>query len=200
MALLLLMLLAGTSYLYAIAEDETKILSDVTIYLEPPILGDGGTVIILPREIPIEVWRQTTGLENPALKDRRLDDRVPIKEFDRRLGAIVADPISIVQFDFPEGGAFQFRFSPFLGSDYPMEKLGTVLLSVGSAGDLHPKTAEEADVPRTQIMHILGSQMTEEQSRIRGDEIRVGFLKERYNCRDYELVLSCAASADLLNE
>lgn len=198
--LLFLGALAGLGYFYALAEDKAKMLSDVTIYLEPPILGGGGTVIVVPREVPVAAWRQATGGENPASKDRRLDEKAPITDIDRRLGAKVSDPVSVVQFDYPEGGTFRFRFSPFLGSDYPMERLGTVLLSVGSGGDLHPKTAEEVDIPRVQVMHILGNQVTEEQSRIKGDEIRVGFLRERYNCKEYELVLSCAASRDLLHE
>jgi hypothetical protein len=199
-ALLLLGALTGAGYLHAFAEDKAKMLSDVTIYLEPPILGGGGTVIILPKEVPVEIWKQSTGLENPALKDRRLDDKVPIKDGDRRLGAVVSDPVSIVQFNYPEGGTFEFRFSPVLGSDYRMERLGTKLLSFGSAGDLHPKTGEDVDIPKVQVVYILGDKVTEEQARAIGVEKRFGFLKERYDCKEYEMVLACNASGDRLNE
>ncbi len=201
MAILLPILLAGSSYSYAVAEDKKKMLSDVTIYLKPPILGRGGTVIVLPKQVSTEDWRQSTGFENPALNDQRVSSAKPIGDADRRLGAVASDVVSIVQFDYPEDGTFRFRFAPFPGADYPMEKLGTKQVSIGGVGqDMHPVSQEIVNVGPLQVMHILGTDHSEEESRIAGSAKRIGFLTERYSCVKFDHVLSCSASKDRFHD
>jgi hypothetical protein len=179
---------------------EAKMKSDVTIYLEPPILGGGGTIIVLPNEVPADEWRKATGLPNPALNDGRLSGQKPIGTDDRRLSAIVSDPISVVKFDYPAGGTFVFRPLPAIGSDYPIERQASKLVSIGSAGDLHPVTGEDVDIPRVQVLHVRGAEVSEERSRELAERVRLGFLEDRYGCRKFDHVLSCSASKDNLNE
>lgn len=180
------------------AEDKTKMLSDVTIYLEPPILEDGGMVIIVPRPVAVEDWRSQDGQDNPAARDSYLESNKPLPANSKRLGAIVNNPVSIVQFDYPVNGTYNFRFAPVLGSNYPWERLKTKLLSFGSAGDLHPITGADVDIPTVQMIYVLGSEMTEDQARALASETRLGFLKERYDCREYEMAIVCNASRNKL--
>jgi hypothetical protein len=179
---------------------EIELKSDVTIYLEPPILGGGGTIIVLPTEVPVDEWRQDKGLPNPALKDNRLADRKPVTPQDRRLSVVVSDPVSVVKFNYPAGGTFIFRPLPAIDSNYPVHEQASVLMTVGSAGDLHPVTGEEVDLPRVQVLHILGRQVSEDRSRQIGEDVRLGFLSERYDCKQFENATSCSASKDKLNE
>jgi hypothetical protein len=68
------------------------------------------------------------------------------------------------------------RFAPFPGADYPMEKLGSKQVSIGGVGqDMHPVSHEIVDVGPLQVMHILGTDHTKEESRIAGSAKRIGF-------------------------
>lgn len=101
MGLLISMLAIGGGVVVVASEEEAKgANSDVTIYLDHPILTSGGTVMVLPTEVDKEVWAQQQGIENPAQGDRVLDNIRPIQSADRRLGVIVSAPMSIVRFHF----------------------------------------------------------------------------------------------------
>ncbi len=193
----LIFLAAGT---FTARTGDAQMKSDVTIYLQPPILGGGGTIIVLPNEIPADEWQKKTGQSNPALKDMRLTSGKPISGEDQRFGAVVTDPVSVVRFDFPSGGSFVFRPLPSLDSGYPTERQSSRVISVGRAGDIHPKTGEDADIAKVQVLHIYGDLVSEEQSQRIFESVRLGFLEERYDCEEFEHMIACSASKDKLNE
>jgi hypothetical protein len=193
-------LIALTAGIFTARTGNAQMKSDVTIYLQPPILGGGGTIFVLPNEVSVEEWRKETGLSNPALKDLRLLSGKPISGEDRRFGAVVTDPVSVIKFDFPSGGSFVFRPLPSLDSGYPTERQSSRVISVGRAGDIHPRTGEDVDIAKVQVLHIYGDLVSEEQSQRIFESVRLGFLEERYDCENFEHVIACAASKDKLNE
>ncbi|MEP7452701.1 hypothetical protein [Phyllobacterium sp. SB3] len=170
---------------------DNPIKSDVTIYLDGPLLNRGGTVFVVPREVPLDNWKPHPAQPNPARQDSRLDVRKPILEHDRRLSVLAFGQVSIVRFDYPAGGSYEFRFLPSLESGVPPEKQGSVLVEAGNTYDYHPKTREEMFVPVVQVFSILGPDADESESRSLGSEVKLGYLEERYNCKEFESSLSC---------
>ena len=166
--------------------------SDVTIYLDPPLLDRGGTVFVIPTEVPIDAWKPRTDLANPARSDWRLDTRKPIGSEDRRLSARISDQISIVRFDYPAGGSYDFRFLPTLESGVAPERQGSVLVSTGNTYDYHPKTGVEVFIPTFQVFTILGPDGDEAAARALVSEVKLGHLEERYRCDEFEAALACS--------
>ena len=175
----------------AVARDK-PMKADVTIYLDGPLLNRGGTVFVVPREVPSHEWKPQSDLPNPARSDSRLDERKPITERDRRLSVRASAQVSVVRFDYPAGGTFEFRFLPSRESGVPPEKQGSVLVETGNTYDYHPKTDAEMFIPRYQVLTILGPDADETQSRALGSEVKLGYLEERYMCDRFEGALSCA--------
>ena len=174
--------------------------SDVTIYLQEPILTEGGTIIVLPKQVPLADIERSKTYPNPALSDERLDQRRPIAASDKRFGAVVSSPVSVVEFVYPQGGSYDFRILPspeFANLD---DQIQSRLIGVGDSGDLHPKTGEEVDIPVVQTIHVYGKAVSEGDSRTVDATARLGFLRERYKCTDFEGVLACDASKDHLGE
>ncbi|WP_130272843.1 hypothetical protein [Phyllobacterium myrsinacearum] len=166
--------------------------SDVTIYLDRPLLDRGGTVFVVPNEIPADEWKPHLDQPNPARSDPRLDIRVPITARDRRLSARASGQVSVVRFDYPKGGSYDFRFLPSLESGVPPEKQGSILVTAGNTYDYHPKTREEKFIPEFQVFTIIGPDADEEKSRALVSEVKLGYLEERYNCAPFEGVVSCS--------
>ncbi len=165
--------------------------SDVTIYLDRPLLDRGGTVFVIPNEIPVELWKPHADLPNPARSDWRLETRKPIGSQDRRLSARITDQVSIVRFDYPAGGSYDFRFLPTLDSGVSPERQGSVLVSTGNTYDYHPKTHAEVFIPEFQVFTILGPNGDEAAARALVSETKLGYLEERYRCEQFEGVLAC---------
>jgi hypothetical protein len=174
-----------------------KMKSDVTIYLDGTLLERGGTVFVVPREVPSELWVPQLEQPNPARSDSRLDQRKPITAQDRRLSVKISDIVSIVRFDYPIGGNFEFRFLPSLESGVPPEKQGSVLVGVGNTYDYHPVTDLELFVPTFQAFSILGADANEEGTRILITKLKLGYLEERYECESFENALACKAGASV---
>lgn len=175
------------------AQDNT-VKSDVTIYLDGPLLNRGGTVFVVPREVQQDEWKPHPDQSNPARNDPRLDIRKPITLQDRRLSALVFSQISIVRFDYPAGGSYDFRFLPSLESEVTPEKQGSILVTVGNTYDYHPKTREEMFVPVVQVFTILGPDANEGTSRSLVSDVKLGYLQERYDCKQFENALSCSVT------
>ena len=168
--------------------------ADMTIYIEGALLQRGGTVFVVPREVPASEWRGTDELPNPARSDWRLDSRKPIGPNDRRLSVRTSAPVSIVRFDYPTGGTHEFRFLPAPESDVPPERQGSVKVSFGNTYDYHPITREEMFVPTMHVFSILGPDADESRSRALVSRVKVGYLKERYDCTRFESALACDAT------
>ena len=182
------------------SSENGKLKSDVTIYLSSPILSDGGTVIVLPKAISQDLWRKKSDLPNPAPSDKRLEIERPISNDDQRLSVIVSSNKSVVSFDYPEGGGYDFRFLPIIGSDYPVDNLRTKMIGVGTGGDIHPLTGEEVDIGSIRTIYVLGRSADEGASRNFEATTRLGFLNERYECRNFAHAIACDASKDNLDE
>jgi hypothetical protein len=165
MGLLIAMLVIGGGEVVVASEEEAKGgKSDVTIYLDHPILTSGGTVMVLPTEVDKEVWSKQQGMENPAAGDRVLDNIRPIQSADRRLGAIVSAPMSVVRFHFPRGGDYRFAFAPLDRSKASDLEGRTKLLQHGEGTDVDPTTGEDVHQPRIITVHVMGSDANEEKS------------------------------------
>jgi hypothetical protein len=171
---------------------EKQMKSDVTIFLSGPLLMRGGTVFVVPREVSVDKWRRPSGLPNPALLDWRLDVNKPITSQDRRLSSSISAQISIVRFDFPTGGTYEFRFLPSLESGVAPETQGSRLLESGNTYDYHPNTGEELFVPVFQLFTILGPESDDGRSMELVSEVKLGFLEERYRCQRFDSTLSCS--------
>lgn len=183
--------LALFANVHIVEAQDSAMKSDVTIYLDRPLLDRGGTVFVVPNEIPVDEWKPHPDQPNPARSDSRLDARNPITGHDRRLSARASGEVSIVRFDYPKGGNYDFRFLPSLESEVPPERQGSVLVTAGNTYDYHPKTREERFVPEFQVFTILGPDANEEKSRALVSDVKLGYLEERYNCRKFESVISC---------
>lgn len=177
------------------ADDDKHMLSDLTIYLQSPILGQGGTVIIVPREVAIDRWHSQPEAQNPARSDAYLASYKPLPQDARRLGVVVRDKVSIVQFDYPQGGTFTFRFAPAPGSDFPWGRLKTKEIGTGGEGEeMDEKTGQIIKAGSAVHIHVLGTEVTEADSRAVESVIKIGALQSRYACRYYELAIACDAS------
>lgn len=176
------------------AAEDGLVRADVSIYLEGALLERGGTVFVLPREVAAEAWASSPDLPNPARSDQRLDDRRPTGEGDRRLSVLASGQVSIVRFDYPVGGTYDFRFLPALDSGVAPEGLGSVLVEVGTTYDYHPETRAEVFVPQVQVITILGPDGDPARARALAIAIKLGHLEERYTCDHFESALVCDAS------
>lgn len=186
-------LAAAHGYSYAAGTQDASPRSDVTIYLDGLLLDRGGTVFVVPREVPLDDWKSASNQPNPALTDPRLDEREPLTAADRRLSATASGQVSVVRFDYPAGGSYGFRFLPSLESGVPPESQGSILVEVGNTYDYHPETREEMFVPQMQVFSILGPDGNESTSRALGSEVKLGYLEERYDCAQFDSVLACNA-------
>jgi hypothetical protein len=176
---------------FMVTAGDAQMKSDVTIYLDRPLLDRGGTVFVIPREVAVEDWQPQPGKPNPAKSDWRLETRKPVGAQDRRLSAQISDQISIVRFDFPKGGSYDFRFLPTLDSGVAPERQGSVLLSTGNTYDYHPQTGAEMFVPEFQLFTILGPDGIEAASRALVSDVKLGYLEERYHCKEFDGALAC---------
>jgi hypothetical protein len=185
---------------YWTGSEEQKMKSHLTIYLKPPLLDGGGTVFVLPKPIPVEQWRQTTSLPNPALQDEWIKENKKIPQTDRYLSVVISESISIVQFYYPEGGSFTFNFAPTAEFNQFWNTLQTQNVSVGQAGDFYAPTRQEEDIPLVMTIHIFGNKISKKDT---GDAMikkRLGFLNIRYKCHEFEHALACDASDTLDND
>ncbi|TDK32124.1 hypothetical protein E2F50_17425 [Rhizobium deserti] len=151
-------------------------------------------MIIVPREVAMDQW-QPQSKENPARSDPYLASQKPLPPGARRLGVVLRDKVSIVQFDYPQGGTFNFRFAPAPGSDFPWDMLKTKEIGTGGVGEeMDEKTGEVIKVGFAMHIHVFGTEVTEADSRSVESVIKIGALRSRYPCRDYELAIACDAS------
>lgn len=84
----------------------------LTIYLEPPVLVEGGSVIVAGRALPEDEWKRVSGGANPASEDWSNPKRAVLGPGDRHFGVVVAAPSTIVEFVYPANGSYTFQFLP----------------------------------------------------------------------------------------
>ena len=148
----------GASVAFSYFSPEKKILkTHLTIYVEPPVLLEGGGVIVAGRPIPEAQWRALKEGYNPVTEDPDNPKKLHVKEGDRHFGAIVTSPASAVEFFYPENGSytFNFRILPKTEEKYP-EPLVTELITFGSGGIKDPETGEDVEWPSKENIRIHG--------------------------------------------
>jgi hypothetical protein len=131
----------------------------VTIYLEPPILEEGGAIIVSGVPVPHEEWRTIPPGENPAANDVENPKTQEVEAQDRHFGAIASSPVTVVEFPYPENGSYTFNFLP--AKPYRekfAERLNTEHLLTGSGSKIvDPETTKYIDWPSVDTIAVLGS-------------------------------------------
>lgn len=156
-------------------EDTLKI--DFTIMLEGPIAKDGGALILLPIETPVDA----------GLQDRPEPIEAQIEAQGR---------VSIVRLKVPEGGTYSYRFRSANERLYPSTDISTDRISVGSGKGFHPESADTEELPTilTHFISVRGGTWSEGDTRRARATAELGFLEQRYPCVESEFALSCDAT------
>jgi len=138
----------------------------LTIYIEPPVLVEGGSVIVAGRALPEEEWRRVTGGANPAAGDDANPKRQQVKEGDRLFGAVVSAPSTIVEFVYPETGSYTFNFLP--AAPYRLQyenRLETEQVLVGSASNVTDPDGGFVEWSTLSVVAVLGTLRSQQFAR-----------------------------------
>ncbi|MCF1454336.1 hypothetical protein ACQZ61_07740 [Agrobacterium vitis] len=142
--------------------------SQLTIYVAPPLLEKGGTVIVVSNSVPLDKWRDLPQGDNPARDDPQNDKKKEIGPGDRLFGAVASTKVSIIEFVYPEGGTFGFNLVPLrkaTGSDATSPALMTKRVMVGGGGYRDWKTGKEYLWESVSTIYVAGPEASEGDSR-----------------------------------
>ena len=184
--------------------EEPRSKTHITIYLDDPILTEGGAVIIAGMPVSKEEWSKEGVDENLA----RLDPTNPtiprVRKGDQHLGVIVRSTASAVEFNYPKEGSYTFNFLPVPDAAVTPARLQTEMLLVGSV-DKIPVPHEEGeyyDWPSNEIIHVFGKENDQGFTR----SARVGFLRgfsrrewDRYVFTNYDRARTIELTPDGVN-
>ncbi len=142
------------------AEDRSSMKTQLTIYVAPPLLYRGGTVIVIADPISTEAWKNLPEGENPAKADPNNEKKQTLAKDDLLYGAVASSTVSIVEFVYPEDGTYAYNFVAVEAPAEPRRPLRTSQLLIGSQKDgLNGKTKEAS------VIHIHGRSASENDSR-----------------------------------
>lgn len=132
--------------------------SHVTIYLEPPILVEGGAIIVAGRPIPDDEWRSIPQTRNLASGDAENPKRDQVQASDRLFGAVIRSPVSIVELAYPENGSYTFNImaAPPYRAEYEA-RLRTQEVLVGSADMVPDPEGGYVDWPSMTVIAVQGT-------------------------------------------
>jgi hypothetical protein len=149
---------------YGTTEESQKVKAHLTIYVEKPLLTEGGTVIVAANPVSAEKWAALSDGENIAANDMNNAKRADLKKGDRLFGVAVSAQTSVVEFIYPEGGAFGFNFvARNTDGDGRTPQLRTDEISIGDGGADHSLTGVPWDY--VSVIHVIGPGSTEGKSR-----------------------------------
>jgi hypothetical protein len=154
-------------------------VADYTIYLDLPLVAQGGVIILLPRELP----------EDPSV------DAETIAAYWKDTRTLVAAAqVSLVELTYPHGASYTYRFRSNREQDYPSRDIMTDRIGVGIGTGFHPVTGETEDLPTILTQHIESRDggWTVEQSRSVRATAELGFPLLRYACQAFPDSLVCA--------
>lgn len=173
-----------------VQQADAKMKIDVTIYLDTPILEEGGAIAVYPVPVSEEDWNLAARGENPILDDADMQKLMPVGSDNERLSVIVRSTFSIVQFKYPTSRIYEFHFAPLSTKNYPSEQFRTKLISVGGRDqELRSGFAGELS-SGLQLIHFAGSRSSEEDSR--GMSMALSFLEEdEIECMYYYNAFVC---------
>ncbi|MFP7675854.1 hypothetical protein ACG74X_21250, partial [Marivita sp. S0852] len=125
--------------------------SDFTIYMDEPIVREGGVVIIQPEAVDLEG-----------------DQLAELTSGTNKL--TISSQVTIVRLQYPQDGTYVYRFDTANPQNFPGTNGQTRQIGVGSSWDYHPDDrdrSEEIPAFLTHHFQIPGGNWTEEQSRER---------------------------------
>jgi len=145
----------------ASSEDKEPMKAQLTIYVAPPLLQQGGTVIVVADEIPLNDWEALADGTNPALADTQNEKRKALNPGDQLFGVVASTKVSIIEFVYPEGGTYGFNLVPVQDADRTSPQLRTDRILQGEGGGGPGREWNEVST-----IHVFGSVVSERDSRV----------------------------------
>jgi hypothetical protein len=154
-------------------------VADYTIYLDVPMVADGGVIILLPRELPADPEATPETLAASWKATREL---------------VATAQVSLIELTYPHGASYTYRFRSNNEQHFPSRAIKTDRFGVGSGTGFHPTSAETEDLPTILSHHIESREggWTVEQSRTAAATAELGFPLLRYACQGFADSLVCA--------
>lgn len=150
----------------AVAADERipELKSHLTIYVAPPLLTEGGAVIVAAIPMPEDEWRALDG-ENLAENDPNNRKRPTLASTDRLFGVRATSTATIIEMFYPENGTFGFDLVPAPDVARPPQ-LKTERILVGDGGWTDRKKGVTYDWPDVSTIHVAGTRHNEDFARM----------------------------------
>jgi hypothetical protein len=144
--------------------------TDVTIYLDDPILSRGGTVVVLPYAVSSYVTVPAKMNEN--------GEKVTFF-------ASVSSTVSVVRFNYIETESYVFRFAPKNSAHPRANSVMTKLLSYGSASNYDETINAMVEFTDFQAFAVTGELGSEAQSRKDESDIFEYLNSGKLNCTSF---------------
>jgi hypothetical protein len=149
---------------YGTTEESQKVKAQLTIYVDKPLLTEGGTIIVAANPVSAQNWAALPDGENIAANDMNNAKRAELKTGDRLFGVAVSAHTSVVEFIYPEGGTFGFNLvARNTEGEGRTPQLRTDEISIGDGGADHSLTGVPWDY--VSVIHVFGPAAKEENSR-----------------------------------
>ena len=163
--------------------------AQLTIYVAPPLLDQGGTVIVVANPISLEEWKNCPEGANPAAADPNNEKKKTLKADDRLFGVVASTKVSIVEFVYPDEGTYGYNFVAVEDPAKRRPPLRTKQILAGSQRDLsegpNPKTKDAS------VIHVYGPGASQADSRIaRANQDRIERLNPRKTIYEGVFLLS----------
>jgi hypothetical protein len=149
-------------------EKQRPMKAQLTIYVAPPLLVTGGTVIVVSNPVSPDEWLNLAEGSNPAKDDPNNGKKKDMFPGDKLFGAIVSTKANIVEFVYPEGGDYGFNLVAAEGPydpDKRMPSLQTKQILVGDGGYTDWSTGKNVIWKNVATIHIIGPESSEDSSR-----------------------------------
>lgn len=141
-----------------------ELRSHLTIYVAPPLLTEGGAVIVAAIPIPETEWRALEG-ENLAEDDPNNRQRPTLASTDRLFGVRATSTATIIEMFYPENGTFGFDLVPAPDIARP-PRLETELVLVGDGGWTDLKKGISYKWPDVSTIYVSGPANGEDFARL----------------------------------
>lgn len=152
---------------------ETDMKKDFTIFLDAPIAKEGGTVLVVPIEVPSSSASSETEAATHSVR--------------------VTAQVSVVQIFVSPGQGYNYRFRSGQEDIYPSKNIRSKRTSIGTIWDLDPDTGENVEFDPVLTHHIAapGGAWTQSDTSRVSMAPKLANLKERFRCQEYDAALVC---------
>lgn len=151
---------------YLSKKQEASLLkAQLTIYIAPPLLEQGGTVIVAANSIPLSQWESLPQGNNAADADPMNEKRKLLKSSDKLFGVVASSRVSIIELVYPEGGTFGFNLVAMNAPDKERHPLRTKEILIGDGGYTDWSTGKEITWGYVSTIHVSGPTVSEGDSR-----------------------------------